>query len=150
MGFALLQMVAASAVGLILSRCSAALCLGQAATAEGLGQGSGQTNLCGAVVGLGLLGGAGRRRLSAARRAVSAEKEVTHVTAMLRRKLLRTRARRAERTRSGRANGDYSSMSASMRIRTSWVCQSWRSLTTIADVAFAVDQKRLRGTFSVP
>ncbi|HNJ83797.1 MAG TPA: hypothetical protein PKZ28_09205, partial [Piscinibacter sp.] len=57
MGFALLQMVAASAVlGLILSVLSP-LCLGQAATAEGLAQGSGQTLR--AVVGLGLLGGAG-------------------------------------------------------------------------------------------
>ena len=89
MGFALLQMVAASAVlGLILSVLSP-LCLGQAATAEGLAQGSGQTLR--AVVGLGLLGGAGGVGYLLLGGLFRLE-EVTHVTAMLRRKLLRKKA----------------------------------------------------------
>ena len=91
MGFALLQMVAASMVlGLILSVLSP-LCLGQAGTAEGLAQGHGLPVR--AVIGLGLLcgvGGVGYLLLGGLFRL----EEVDHFTGLLRRKLRRGQAGR--------------------------------------------------------
>jgi hypothetical protein len=75
-------------LGLILAVLSP-LCLGQAATAEGLAQGSGQTLR--AVVGLGLLGGAGGVGYLLLGGLFRLD-EVAHVTALVRRKLLRKKA----------------------------------------------------------